>query len=197
MQNSEVLARIKEREEELAVAAELDAAWVLKQWRDIAIADPRELTALLVKPCPRCWPDGLSLEEPNPLCDAPIIDKETGINFGGCGGHGKVSVHLADTRKLSGPARRLFAGVKETKNGIEIKMRDQDAALANISRYLGMVVERKELSGPGGSPIAMATVDVNDLTDDQLAALIAGENTPQNVIKGGTIEGTLQLADSN
>lgn len=196
MQNSEVLARIKEREEELAVAAELDAAWVLKQWRDIAIADPRELTALLVKPCARCWPAGLSLEEPNPLCDAPIIG-EDGSNLGGCGGRGEVSVHLADTRKLSGPARRLFAGVKHTKNGIEIKMRDQDAALANISRYLGMVVERKELSGPGGGPLAMATVNVNDLTDDQLAALIAGENAPQNEIPGGTIEGTLQLMDSN
>jgi phage terminase small subunit len=81
-------------------------------------------------------------------------------------------VFITDSRKLSAKAAKLYAGVKQTKDGIEIKMRDQDAALANISKYLGMLVDRKELSGPGGGPIPLsATAMPRDMSDEQLLAL--------------------------
>ena len=51
-----------------------------------------------------------------------------------------------------------------------------DAAVANLARYLGMMVDKKELSGPGGGPIPMASLTAEDLTDDQLAALLKADD---------------------
>lgn len=70
-----------------------------------------------------------------------------------CHGEGILDLHLADTRKISVPARRLFAGIKQTQAGIEIKFRDQDKALENIARHLGMFKEKVELTGDEGGPL--------------------------------------------
>ncbi len=94
-----------------------------------------------------------------------------------CHGDGYENFLVADTRKLTGSARRLYAGMKKTKDGIQILMRDQDGALNNISKYLGMVVDRKELSGPNGGPVSVANIRAEDLTDDQLAAMIVRNNS--------------------
>jgi phage terminase small subunit len=88
-----------------------------------------------------------------------------------CRGDGTEKVLLHDTRRVKGAARRLYAGVKQTQHGIEVKMRDQDAALMNIAKFLRMVVEGREVTGPNGGPIAVTPVDARELTDDQLAAL--------------------------
>jgi hypothetical protein len=83
---------------------------------------------------------------------------------------------VEETRKLKGSARRLYGGLKQDKDGrIQVLMRDQDAALNNIAKYLGMVVDKRELSGPNGQPVPVAHYDAKDLTDDQLAAIIMGE----------------------
>lgn len=55
-----------------------------------------------------------------------------------CEGEGVPRTVLRDTRNLSPGARALYAGVKETQHGIEVKMRDQDGALDKIARILGM-----------------------------------------------------------
>lgn len=56
-----------------------------------------------------------------------------------CFGEGVVSVFFKDTRNLSENARRLYAGVKVSKDGItKVIMKDQMAALTNIARHLGM-----------------------------------------------------------
>lgn len=180
-----VQERIAQREEELATEAEVDRAWILKQWRDIAIADPRDLMQLVTRPCRLCWPAGLGfIEDPNPACSDPILTKE-GTNMGGCGGRGNSFVKLTDTKKLTGPAARLIASIKETKNGIEIKTRDQDAALLNLAKAIGLIVEKRELSGPGGGPIQTATgaIDFNAMSDAELDAFCQPK---------GTIEGTLE-----
>ena len=104
--------------------------------------------------------------EPNPDCPE-------------CGGLGQEYVHVMDTRKLTGSAKRLYAGVQRTKDGIKVLTRDKDAALANISRYLGMLVDRKEISGPGGGPVPMAHITAADLTDDQLAAILKAEEASE------------------
>jgi phage terminase small subunit len=52
-----------------------------------------------------------------------------------CHGEGVFEVHLADTRNLSRRARSLFAGVKEGKDGIEVKVHDKHAALAVLARH--------------------------------------------------------------
>lgn len=57
-------------------------------------------------------------------------------------------------------------------------MRDKDAAVANLARYLGMLVDKKEFSGPGGGPIPMANLTADDLTDAQLAAILRATDAP-------------------
>ena len=64
--------------------------------------------------------------QPNPEC--PV-----------CQGEGHEVAHFKDTRRLKGAAKRLFAGVKRTKDGLEIKTRDQDKALEMLARAHGIV----------------------------------------------------------
>jgi phage terminase small subunit len=91
-----------------------------------------------------------------------------------CHGDGQTKVVLVDSKNVKGSARRLISGIKQTKQGVEIKFRDQDAALDRIARYLGMLVDKREMSGPNGGPIAIAAFRAQDLSDDQLAQLAAG-----------------------
>ncbi len=64
---------------------------------------------------------------PNPLCAHPS-----------CFGEGTGIVYLADTTKLVGPARKLYAGVKQKANGeVEILMHSQEKARENLARCLG------------------------------------------------------------
>ncbi|MFM9859099.1 terminase small subunit [Pseudoxanthobacter sp. M-2] len=61
---------------------------------------------------------------------------------------------IDDTTKLSPDAAALYAGVKTTKDGIEIKMHDQMAALEKLGRHLG-VFEPKSAVGAGENPLRM------------------------------------------
>jgi phage terminase small subunit len=83
-----------------------------------------------------------------------------------CFGDGEMRVHVHDTRRLKGAAKLLYAGVKQTANGIEVKTRDQDEALAFLARYLGLDKKTLELSGPGGSPLQ----SIATLTKDPVQA---------------------------
>lgn len=61
--------------------------------------------------------------------------------------------HFHDTRHLKGAARKLYAGVKTTQHGIEIKTRDQDAALNSVARHLGMFNDKLTLKGDAENPL--------------------------------------------
>lgn len=63
--------------------------------------------------------------DPNPECPE-------------CFGEGHGEMFAQDSRKLKGPARALFGGVKQTRDGLEIKMKSQDKALENVANHLGM-----------------------------------------------------------
>ncbi len=88
------------------------------------------------------------------------FDEKGGIGYDGtrsanpdcpeCFGLGVGEVHVPDTRTLTGPARRLYAGVKQTKEGLQVMMRSQDKALELIGRHLAMFTDKVELSGKVG-----------------------------------------------
>lgn len=61
-----------------------------------------------------------------------------------CNGEGFGEVFAQDTRELTSQAQALYAGVKITKDGLEIKMQDQGKALELVARHLGMFVDRIE-----------------------------------------------------
>jgi phage terminase small subunit len=193
LKNVEVAAAIEAQQTEHAAAIEVNPNWVLKQWFDIATADVNELIQLRRVCCRYCWGVGHRYQwtpaEYRDALDKALADGSMAPDgLGGfgydcqrnpcpecpeCCGDGETLVYVADTRKLSGPAARLYAGVQKSRDGATILMRDQDAALANIAKYLGMMVDRKELSGPGGGPVPVAALTVGELTDDQLLAIIA------------------------
>lgn len=199
LQKPEINEAIQERMAELAAAAELTPQWILKRWMELATADPGDLARVKRVNCRHCngfdfnyqW----TAREYRKALDKAIKEGQGAPEFEGgldykpngeinpecpeCGGEGVAYTLVEDTRKVVGHGRKLFAGVKQTKDGIEIKMRDQDGALANLAKYLGMSLERKEVSGPGGGPIAIGNLTAGDFTDDQLAALIAGESQPK------------------
>jgi len=67
-----------------------------------------------------------------------------------CDGEGTEDIKVADTRKLTGAARKLYAGAKINKNGrIEILTRNQDGAHERIMKALGMFTETVKLLPPG------------------------------------------------
>jgi phage terminase small subunit len=183
---------IAERMEECAIAASITPEWVVGQWAKIATADPNAIVQVRRTCCRHChgfghqyqWTEAEYSAAVDRAVDSgkPAPDGMGGFGFNPnaapaadcpeCGGLGIEDVHVADTRKLRGPAKVLYAGAERTRNGIKIHMRDKDAAVANLARYLGMLVDKKEFSGPGGGPIPLANLTADDLTDDQLAAIL-------------------------
>lgn len=75
-----------------------------------------------------------------------------------CRGEGTPDVYAHDTRHLKGNARLLYAGVKVTQSGFEMKVHDQMAALDKVARHLGMYKDKIE----------------HDVSDDLVEALQAG-----------------------
>jgi phage terminase small subunit len=188
--NVKVRKAIAERMRVAAAAAGVDAALVIAELRDLAFSDPREIMHLIVRPCPRCWPAGLTLDDPNPLCDSPrlaMIDKAE-INLGGCGGAGFQIVKLTDTRKLSRGAAKLLSSIRQAKDGsIELKMRDQDKALQLLGQVCGIFRDVREISGPNGGPLQLApAVPPQTLTNQQLEDILRhrGMPLPQKTIEG-------------
>lgn len=182
----DVAAAIAQAQEARIERVEITQDRVLEQLWAIATADPNDLVQFRRGSCPKCWSVGPDAEEElEPQghggslkrarkAAVRVIDEDPNPDCDQCGGEGVGRVWVADTRKLAGPARRLYAGVKVTKDGLEVKMHDQAAALVNVGRHLGMFKDKFELTGKDGGAIeSRLEVDVSDLTLDQLRALAA------------------------
>lgn len=185
---------IKERSERKQITADD----VLQKWFDLVNADPNELTSVIVGSCRFChgtdhqyqWRDEAEFEEAQEdhfdLPDNERVKKVAPVIGGGfgykwrkephpdcprCDGLGRSRTVIRDTTKLSPAARALFAGVKETQHGVEIRMHDQMAALLNLAKHLGMFPNKVELSGKDGKPIE--TINTN-MTPQEAAEAYAG-----------------------
>lgn len=191
-----ILNAIQERRNAIAQVALWDSVSVLREWIDIATADPRELTAVHVYNCRYCWgishayqwtpreyakacEDALSASTrvkpiPIPNCDGGMdysAFREPHAYCPECRGNGVVEHVVSDTRTLSPRAAKLYAGSKMTRNGLEIQLRNQDAALEHIAKYLGMFVNKTELTGANGGPLNLRNVD--EMSDEELALIAA------------------------
>ncbi|KQT54647.1 hypothetical protein ASG43_03405 [Aureimonas sp. Leaf454] len=149
LQNTSVSAAIVAAQAARAERTEITADRVLRHWWSIATADPNELMQHRRINCRACWPE----VEPFDATRAPHPDCVE------CAGEGHSSVHVVDTRNIKGPARLLYAGVKTTKDGLEIKVRDQDKAMENVARHLGMFVDKLE---------AKVAHSYSEISDDEL-----------------------------
>ncbi|HCT7641245.1 TPA: terminase small subunit [Morganella morganii] len=165
---------------------------VLKMWWDIATADVSELTEYRRLCCRYCWGFGFnyqwrdSIEFEDAVIDATEKKRKAPNDRGGygydstldpnpdcprCNGAGIGRPHFHDTRDLTGASRRLFAGIKEGKFGIEIITRNQDDALKMVAQHLGMLKNRTEVTGADGGPIQSTGFDLSGLTTEQLLQL--------------------------
>lgn len=205
--NPEVIALVQRLEDDAALVATLDEAWVLKRYMLLANADPNELVESRVECCRYChgvdhkyqwidveeWGQAVAAAmdhnarggSSKSFTPRPIPSFDGGPGFWAtnppsntcphCFGKGVHSVHIHDTRKLSQAGRMLYAGVKQTANGPEIKMRDQDKALAFLASYLGL--DKKVLEINPQQPLHT----LSEITDDPVVA----SKTYAQLINGG------------
>lgn len=174
LRNAKVQSYIQERMKEREKRTEITQDMVLRRWWAIATADPNSLTQLRRLNCRYChgtdhayqWRDEREYdaavaaaiqtaraEDREP--DIPVDDGGYGYNrladphpdCPRCLGEGVLDMHLSDTRKLDPKAKQLYAGIKQTQAGIEIKTHDQLKASELVARHLGMFVDRVEHSG--------------------------------------------------
>lgn len=66
-----------------------------------------------------------------------------------CFGEGLTSVFVKDTRNLSPGARALYAGVKLTKDGLEVKMHSKEKAIELLGRHLALFNDKLDVNVKG------------------------------------------------
>lgn len=174
LRNAKVSRAITDALAERERRTEITQDAVLKIWWDIATADVNELTEYRRLCCRHCWGFGFnyqwrdSIEFEDATKKALTTNKPPPQDVGGygydetldpnpdcprCNGVGIGRAYFHDTRDLTGPARRVFAGVKEGKFGVEVITRNQDEALKMVAQHLGMLKNKTELTGADGGPI--------------------------------------------
>lgn len=172
LRKAEVAASIKAAMDERAKRTEVKADDVVAMFRDIAFADPRELVELRRNCCRYCWGKGFRFQrtdvemahakaehEKARVADHGMgeFDEQGGVGFhrhrlpnpecAECFGDGDMEVFFHDVRSVSPPAARLYAGVKVTKQGVEVLMHNQADAAIQLGRHLGIFNDKLKLSG--------------------------------------------------
>jgi hypothetical protein len=186
---AEVAERITELMRGAARANEAGIAEVLREYLKRLYADPRELTEVRVGACRYCWGKGhrwqftdgemalkraehaervqRALENDRP---APAeFDEGGGGGFNvaadpnpkcpSCGGAGQANVVLHDSRTYSEGALALFEGVKQTKDGIEVKMASRTDALEKLARFAGFFEADNAQQRGASTPVDPAELD--------------------------------------
>jgi len=112
---------------------------------------------------------------PDPMCLR--FDYRGGVGFNPhnrphpacpeCFGHGEGYSYVKDTRDLTPEAARLYAGVKQTKEGLEIKVRSQDKMVELALRANGMLTERAQEGDDGEAPPVAVTYAEHDASDPE------------------------------
>ena len=184
--NAKVCAAVAAAQKARSERTQITADDVVRQLALLAFADPNELVEYRRTCCRHCYGDDFEFQETEREQDKRRHEREAawvkrknakptdvfefdelgGIGFNAlkdpngacpnCHGLGIERAVVKDTRALSPAGRRLYAGVKQTKEGIEVKMHDQLNALIQIGRHLGMFVDKQERSGPERWPTGVA-----------------------------------------
>lgn len=185
--NSEVQRRIVDIQVSAFKPVEKPLEFLLDFWWQRMIYDPAEISAWAVGACRHCHGDDhgyqwrvhefmLALREAE-LTDSPMPDIAGGFGFNAtrppvegcpeCDGKGKGRSDFTDTATLSASARAAFEGVKQTKDGLEIKMADKHKAAEQFAKLCGLdVIQVRNLveAIPDAEELARLSLD------DQAAA---------------------------
>lgn len=77
-----------------------------------------------------------------------------------CFGDGDLKVHVADTKKLSPEAAALYAGVKITKDGIEVKTHSKEKMIELMGKRLSLFTDKVTLKGDIENPLVALIKEV-------------------------------------
>ncbi|OTS09662.1 terminase small subunit [Acinetobacter pittii] len=169
----EVKKAIEEGEKELAERNKITQDKVLNRLWKMATADPNELMRYMRVNCRFCWgidhnyqwtvgefkraiQHAHDTNAPEPKCEGGLdFDRLKAPNpdCRECRGEGVGYTYIADTTRVSDQAKLLYAGIKESQHGIEIKMNDQVAALIKAGQHIGMFKDRVELGNDPENPL--------------------------------------------
>lgn len=91
-----------------------------------------------------------------------------------CGGDGEGKVVIKDTRKVSKAAAALYAGVKEGKDGIEVRFHDKATMLEKMFKYHGLYeVDNKQKGLAAADPAALIALSESmDRSREQRRAIM-------------------------
>lgn len=179
LQREDVQERIAKAHAERNAAVKVEANEVLRHVLAVATVDPNEIMEVRRGCCRHChgiehryqYLDERELKKARTAfenSDEGLVDpfEHGGIGFDQrmrpaeacpkCGGEGGVYAFIKDTRDLSPAARSLYAGVKQTKDGIEVKLNSQDKSREMLMRHLGLFNDKLEVSGDLGERILRA-----------------------------------------
>jgi phage terminase small subunit len=166
---------------------------VLKKWWSIASANPNDIIKFRRVNCRYCWGEDHYYQwaaadyynaqtkanaegKTSPDCDGGFgFDKTRPPHpdCPECRGEGRGDVFISDTDRLTGDAALLYAGAKEGKFGLEIKLHDQAAALVNVARHLGMFDDKLTLKGDADNPLHIVAALTPKEKATKLAQLLA------------------------
>lgn len=194
LQKAEIEAGISAARQKQQERTQITADRVVSELALIALADARELVEYIVGSCRHCHGEGFKwqrtvaemnhdrdqwAEKGNPPDE---FDVKGGIGFNphtaphpgcpDCMGRGLGRAFVCDTRRLSPAAAALYAGVKETKDGIEVKMHSKLDAFEKLAKHLGLYERDNQqkadplkmllqaIAGQGGSGVTSAFLPV-------------------------------------
>lgn len=199
LQDVEVLEAIEEQKKRIAAAALVTPALVLRELVAIATCDHRKMTQTRRGCCRYCWGidnkrEWMEHEYATALNEALLNNflpppfegglgyrptREPNSECPMCAGEGITRTWVVDVRDLDSETARSYLGVKQTKDGVDVKTADKIKAVELLGRYLSMFTDKSELSGPGGGPIQLEAMRAAEMTDAQLLALAsAGSSQP-------------------
>ena len=160
LKKPEIQAAIAKARQEQQERTQITADSVVKEVALIAFADARELVQHVVGSCRHCHGEGFKFQRTvsemnhdreqwiNKGKELSEFDEKGGIGFDPhkapnpvcpeCMGRGWGRTFISDTRNLSPAAAALYAGVKETKDGFEIKMHSKLDAIEKLAKHLGI-----------------------------------------------------------
>lgn len=180
LRDPRVRALIEERIAARQERTEIDQDRVLTELWQIATADTNEIVQHRRHCCRYCWGEGNRYQHTRGEWDRivaqhqadehkarmankplpPEPDPAGGVGYNKqrppnpvceeCFGDGVGEVFIADTRTLSPGARSLYAGVKETKEGLSILTHSKDKSLELLGRHQGLFKEVHEHKGVVG-----------------------------------------------
>lgn len=188
MQDPRIVARVEAFENALRKRSHMTADRVLQELGNLASADARDLIDYRRGACRYChgahhyyqmkpqeYRDRMAAYQKATGGKDPMgleFDYKGGVGFNvnaaphpdcpECDGNGVGYTYARDLRTVSPAAARLIAGIKETKDGFEIKTRDQNKALELIAKNLGLLRDNGDNEGQNIPPAGTVVYEVED-----------------------------------